>query len=191
MSERLKVVELDPKLYAQAHDEAQSSGQEAAHEELKQAEPGATEQALTADQAGPGKRVTLHFALAFSDGNEIDSNFAGRPATLHFGDGNLPAGFEACLVGMREGEEREFQLSPEAAFGRPNPDNVRSYPHYQFPADLVLEKGLMVSFSDSAGNEQAGVVLSMNKQTVEVDFNHPLAGYDLLFRVAILKVEAA
>lgn len=187
MSERLKVVELDPTLYAQANDEAQSS----VHEALQQTESGATEQELAADQAGPGKRITLHFALAFPDGNEIDSNFAGRPATLNFGDGNLPAGFEACLVGLRAGEEREFQLPPEAAFGQPNPDNVRSYPHYQFPADLVLEKGLMVSFSDSAGNEQAGVVLSMNKQTVEVDFNHPLAGHELLFRVAILKVEAA
>lgn len=187
MSERLKVVELDPKLYAQAHDEAQSSG----HEALEQTASGAIQQELAADQAGPGKRVTLHFALAFPNGNEIDSNFAGHPATLSFGDGNLPAGFEACLVGMREGEKGEFQLPPEEAFGQPNPDNVRSYPHYQFPADLVLEKGLMVSFSDSAGNEQAGVVLSMNKQTVEVDFNHPLAGYDLLFRVSILKVEAA
>lgn len=171
MSERLKVVEI--------HEQSPDTGQAGS----------ATQPA--ADQAGPGRRITLYFALTLPDGSEVDSNFGGRPATLVFGDGNLPAGFEACLVGLKSGEQREFRLAPEQAFGEPNPDNVIRYPRYQFPADLPLEEGLMVTFNDSAGNEQAGVVLSMDSQTVEVDFNHPLAGRELLFRVEIIAVEAA
>lgn len=171
MSERLNIVAI--------HDESTEPGQADA----------ATE--LAADQAGPGKRITLHFALTLTDGSEVESTFSGPPATLVFGDGNLPAGFEACLVGLKTGEQREFRLAPEQAFGEPNPDNVLRYPRYQFPADLPLEEGLMMTFSDSAGNEQAGVVLSMDRQTVEVDFNHPLAGRELLFRVEIIAVEAA
>lgn len=171
MSERLNIVEI--------HDASTEPGQ---------ADAGMT---LAADQAGPGRHITLHFALTLTDGSEVDSNFGGNPARLMFGDGNLPAGFEACLVGLKAGEQREFRLAPEQAFGEPHSDNILRYPRYQFPADLPLEEGLMVTFADSAGNEQAGVVLSMDKQTVEVDFNHPLAGRELLFRVAIVAVEAA
>ena len=49
----------------------------------------------------------------------------------------------------------------------------------------------MVSFADAAGGELPGVVTNFDEVEVTVDFNHPLAGRSLGFRVAILDVEAA
>ena len=46
-----------------------------------------------------GTRVTLHFALRFTDGQEIDSTFDKAPASLEIGDENLPENFEAYLMG--------------------------------------------------------------------------------------------
>ena len=40
---------------------------------------------------GPGKTVTLHFAIKLNDGQVVDSNFEGNPATFTVGDGK-PAG---------------------------------------------------------------------------------------------------
>lgn len=145
---------------------------------------------LAPDQAGPDKRITLHFSLSLPDGEEIDSTFGKSPATYVYGDGSLLSGFEALVLGLRPGQSRNQVLSPEQAFGERNEDNVQTYPRYQFPADLSLETGLMLSFADSAGNEQAGVVLSADKQHVKMDFNHPLAGREIRFTVEIVAVEA-
>lgn len=130
--------------------------------------------------------VTLHFSLALENGDLIDSTFEGRPATFRRGDGSLPAAFENFACALAPGESRSVTLEPEQAFGLPSEENVRDYAHYQFPADMALEEGLMVSFKDSAGNEQAGVVSRIGRQTVTVDFNHPLAGRRIIFTAEVL-----
>ncbi|MGV3591011.1 MAG: FKBP-type peptidyl-prolyl cis-trans isomerase [Gammaproteobacteria bacterium] len=138
---------------------------------------------------GPGAKVTLHFSLALAsaaDGHEaIDSNFDKAPVTFVVGDGSLLPGFEQALFGLVAGDRREFVLQPEQAFGNVNEDNVQRFPLYQFPPDVALSPGLMLEFGDAAGNNQAGVVRGIDKQWVDVDFNHPLAGRAIRFNVHV------
>ena len=140
------------------------------------------------EQIAPGRTVTLFFELGLVDGDVVDSNFSGLPATFTVGDGNLLPGFEQAIFGLRAGEERRVQLSASQAFGEANPDNVQHLPKSRFPSDLSLEKGVVVNFSGQSGYEQAGVVVSVGETRVEVDFNHPLAGRDIVFRVRIISV---
>lgn len=138
---------------------------------------------------GPGARVTLHFSLALTNGEIVDSNFHKAPVTFTIGDGSLLPGFEETLFGLVVGARREVMLEPEQAFGAVNEDNVQRFPLYQFPPDLALSPGLMVEFGDAAGNQQAGVVRSIDKQYVDVDFNHPLAGRSILFSVHVHEIQ--
>jgi FKBP-type peptidyl-prolyl cis-trans isomerase SlpA len=133
----------------------------------------------------PGRQVTMHFSLELADGDVIDSNFDKAPVTFAIGDGSLLPGFEQVLFGLVAGDNRDITLEPAQAFGSVNEDNVQRFPLYQFPPDLALTPGLMVEFADAAGNNQAGVVRSIDKQWVEVDFNHPLAGRAIRFRVHV------
>jgi FKBP-type peptidyl-prolyl cis-trans isomerase SlpA len=55
---------------------------------------------------------------------------------------------------------------------------------------MPLSPGLVVSFADAAKAELPGVIKSIERDYVMVDFNHPLAGKDLEFEVQILTVEA-
>jgi len=73
-----------------------------------------------------GTSVTMHFSLALDDGYVVDSNFEGNAATFTVGDGNLLPGFETVLMGLVDGDEREFTISPEHAFGQHNPENVQA-----------------------------------------------------------------
>lgn len=139
---------------------------------------------------GPGTRVTLHFSILLSSGEEVDSTWQRKPATFEVGDGNLPAGFERALQGLVAGEQRRLTIPPEDGFGMPNPDNVQSLDRSAFPADMALEPGLVVSFADAARAELPGVVKRIDGDLIEVDFNHPLAGHTLLFEVSIIRVEA-
>ena len=139
---------------------------------------------------GPHTRVTLHFALRLPSGEVLDSTFEGKPATFTFGDGNLPAGFEACLLGLEAGASETFEVPPENAFGQPNPNNVQRFPRDTFGPELALEPGLVLSFADAAKSELPGVVAALEGDEVVVDFNHPLAGRTVTFEVAVITVEA-
>lgn len=140
---------------------------------------------------GPGTRVTLHFSLTLTTGDVIDSNFEREPATFTVGDGSLLVGFEKALFGMQEGDRETFLIKPEDGFGQRNPNNIQEIPRDQFSEDIELNEGLMLSFADAQKTELPGVVQRFDDQRVIVDFNHPLAGRDILFDVAILRIEPA
>ncbi len=143
------------------------------------------------DEFSPSKLITLNFSLSPVDNPAafIDSNFDKSPVSFVFGDGNLLAGFEEVMIGLKAGDKKTFSVDAEQAFGLKNEDNIHLYPRYQFPADLILNKGLMINFTDAGGSEQAGVITEFNADEVFVDFNHPLAGIDILFTVDIKAVE--
>ena len=138
---------------------------------------------------GTGRRVTLHFALKLDDGRVVDSNFEGQPASFTVGDGNLPVGFEQAILGMTAGDEGVFRIPPAKAFGMPNPENHQSFPRSKFSDDAELQEGLVMSFADAGNSELAGVVTTFDDERVYVDFNHPLAGKELLFQVKVIQVE--
>lgn len=133
-----------------------------------------------------GTTVTLHFSLALENGHMVDSNFDASPATFTVGDGNLLPGFESPLMGLVDGDEREFSILPENAFGQHNPQNVQSVERNNFE-DEELELGTMFSFQNGDG-ELPGVVVEVQDNEVMVDFNHPLAGQTILFTVKIISV---
>ena len=133
-----------------------------------------------------GTTVTLHFSLALEDGAVVDSNFEGKPATFSIGDGNLLPGFEETLLGLRQGDEREFVIPPEKAFGQHNEQNVQRVDMDNF-ADLEIEPGAMFSFQNGDG-ELPGVITEIVDGEVMVDFNHPLAGKTIVFHVKIIDV---
>ena len=142
-----------------------------------------------------GATVNLHFSLALADGSIVDSNYAGKPATCTIGDGNLPPDFEEVLLGLEAGDEIERNMPPERAFGAVNPANLQSFPKTNFASllrdELVpLVPGSVVMFKDPGGFNRPGVIRSITEAEVEVDFNHPLAGRDVVFRASILSVLA-
>lgn len=140
---------------------------------------------------GHGSQVTMHFTLKLESGDIVDSTVGNQPAVFEFGDGNLPAGFESCIQGMKAGESASFEITPEHAFGMANPNNVQEFKREQFAPDMPLEVGAVLSFADAAKSELPGIVKEVHPDRVVVDFNHPLAGRTLTFEVEILAVQPA
>ncbi|TWH64057.1 FKBP-type peptidyl-prolyl cis-trans isomerase SlpA [Azomonas agilis] len=142
---------------------------------------------MTEQLIGPGKKVTLHFAIKMDSGQLVDSTFDKKPATFTVGDGSLLPGFEHSLFGLGTGAKQSITLAPEKAFGPHNPNNVQKLSRTQFEG-MELSEGLMVMFSDAAKAQLPGVVKDFDAQQVTVDFNHPLAGQTLIFDVEVIEV---
>ena len=137
-------------------------------------------------QIQTGTSVTLHFSIALENGHIVDSNFEGNPATFSVGDGNLLPGFESSLLGLEVGDEREFIIPPENAFGQHNTQNVQSVDRGNFD-ESDLEIGSILSLQNGDG-ELPGVIIALEENLVMVDFNHPLSGKNIVFQVKIVEI---
>ena len=134
-----------------------------------------------------GIRVTMHFSLMLQDQTIIDSTFDKEPANFCVGDGNLLPGFEKVLIGLAIGEEEVFEIEPQEAFGQYNDQNIQRLEKASFDDDN-LEVGSVYSF-ENGGGELPGVIINIDDKFASVDFNHPLAGKLILFKVKILNIE--
>ena len=130
----------------------------------------------------------MHFSLSFTDGTEAFSTFGNEPAALVMGDGSLTEGMELSLYGLGAGDEQSLTLSPDQAFGMRDSEKIHSMPREDFGPELELKPGIIIAFDTPSGEELAGTVTGFDDQTVQVDFNHPLAGHEVVFNVEILEV---
>ncbi len=137
--------------------------------------------------------MTLHFSLALNSGEIIDSNFEKEPASFRVGDGSMLPGFETELIGLESGAALEKTIPSIQAFGEVNPKNIQRFPKAKFTHlledDLIpTEPGSVISFKDPGGSDLPGVITEISTTEVAVDFNHPLAGKDVIFKVKIVSV---
>ena len=136
----------------------------------------------------PGSQVTLHFRMTLPDGTEALSTFGEEPLTFAMGDGTFSGGFALSLYGLKAGDTQTLTLDPEQAFGFRDEALVHDMPRSDFPADMELEEGQIMGFTTPTGDEAAGAIMAVGEDTVTVDFNHPMAGKDVIFHVEILEV---
>nr|WP_315040796.1 FKBP-type peptidyl-prolyl cis-trans isomerase [uncultured Moraxella sp.] len=136
-----------------------------------------------------GSQVALHFEVSLENGTVIDSTFERpEPVRLTIGDGSLLEGFEKVLMNLTAGDTRTAHLSPDEAFGQWNENNVQRFTKTDFAMTNEPEVGMMIEFEDKSKTTLVGVVSEVNDDTIAVDFNHPLAGQNVLFKVQIFKV---
>lgn len=138
---------------------------------------------------GPGSEVLMHFTLSLADGTVADSTRDGEPLRFVMGDGTLIEGLELVLYGLKVGDRQCLSIEPRDAFGFPNEENIHTMPRSEFPADMQLEPGLIVGFTTPSGEEVPGAIQEIKGDEVVVDFNHPLAGHEVIFDVEILEVK--
>jgi len=107
------------------------------------------------------------------------------------GHGDVTDGMELALYGLKEGDKQTLTLTPEQGFGIRDEDNIHDMPLSDFPEDLPPKIGLSYSFESPDGDEIPGTVVSIKGDDAEIDFNHPLAGQEIVFTVNILGVNNA
>lgn len=138
----------------------------------------------------PGSRVSLHFTIALEDGTIADSTQDNDPVEFTVGDGTLASGLEFAIYGMRPGEHQSLRIDPREGFGFRDPERIHTIERKEFPSEMQLEPGYIVAFTTPGGEEVPGTILEINESLVTVDFNHPLAGHEIIFEVEVLSVEA-
>ncbi|QJE00842.1 peptidylprolyl isomerase [Massilia forsythiae] len=136
--------------------------------------------------------LTLHYRLSSADGTDIVTTFGGTPATLMLGQGQLAPFLEQRLLGLEEGAQARFELSPAEGFGERNPELIQAVSKKTLDENSELDAnyqvGDLVDFAAPGGGRFAGVLRELRDDAAVFDFNHPLAGQPLTFEVQLISV---
>ena len=135
-----------------------------------------------------GDTIQVHYTGSFPDGSVFDSSEGKEPIEFIVGEGRVVSGFEKSVVGMNQGEEKEFDLAPEEAYGSKNQDLIKLFPKERFPDKEKLKPGQILGFTSPEGITYRAVVDHLDGGSVFLDFNHLLAGKKLHFKVKIIKI---
>ena len=133
-------------------------------------------------------RILWHYRLYLADGHLVEASEDPDGDMLQLGQGDIHPNLEAALIGLPQGEKTRLIIMADQAFGYPDPDAIQTVPRTDFPASMTLVVGQIIGFTLPSGQEIPGKILAIHADTVQVDFNHPLAGHHLSFELEILDI---
>ena len=142
--------------------------------------------------------VNYHLTGKLEDQPEelIEQTSTEAPFVFLFGAGGMLEDFEKNLDGKKTGDAFDFHIQADKAYGTHNSDYVAEIPKQAFHVEGKFDservkEGEELPMLDSEGHQMQGLVVEVGEEHVVMDFNHPLAGYDLHFIGSILEVREA
>lgn len=141
------------------------------------------------------KVVTLTYELRNSEGIMVDTATGDHPfAFIHESGMTLPD-FDRNLTGLKAGDEFNFTIPAEDGYGEVEAEAIVPIPKSIFAGDDLpeglLTVGNVVPMQDGDGNPLNGKIVSIDEETIIMDFNHPLAGSNLHFTGKIIEIRDA
>ena len=137
-----------------------------------------------------GKTCRTHYRGTFNDGTTFDSSYdRGEPLEFVCGAGQMIKGFDAAVADMEVGQTVDVHLTPEEAYGMPDPNAIFTLEIAQLPGAENLEVGQQVYLSDQSGRPFPVKVTAKEETTITFDANHEMAGKELNFRIELVEVK--
>lgn len=146
------------------------------------------------------KVVTLSYELYVENDtqkkNLVEVADSSNPLVFLFGSSGFPPRFEDELQGLSQGDSFEFAVERDEAYGEYEDDAVVTFPLDMFKENGVVDEsvfkvGNFIPMSDEDGNTIPGRILEVSSENIEMDFNHPLAGFDLAFKGKVIDIRDA
>ena len=139
-----------------------------------------------------GDKVKIEYTGTLDDGTVFDSSTEhGNPLEFEVGGGQVIKGFDVAVLGMKEGEEKQFSISPADAYGEHDPTLVQKVPIEIFPQDAELVPGLLFEAGLPTGEKVPAMITEVEGGIVSVDLNHPLAGKRLNFKIKLSSISSS
>ena len=144
----------------------------------------------TVDGRNAGKGVRVHYRGTFDDGTQFDSSYdRGEPLSFVCGTGMMILGFDKAVAEMEVGQVVDVHLTPEEAYGYPDPEAIVTIEITQLPGSENLSVGDRVMLRSYTGQPFPVTVTAKDDTTITLDANHEMAGKELNFRIELLEVQ--
>lgn len=135
------------------------------------------------------KLVSFLYKGSLPDGTVFD-DCNGEPHQIHIGRRQVMRKLEDALAEMAIGEERTLEIAAEDAYGAYDESAVQRVPTFKIPNGANMPVGETIAWTTPRSIEPIPAkVLSIENQVATLDFNHPLAGKDIIYWVKVVGIE--
>lgn len=137
-----------------------------------------------------GRLCRTHYRGTLNDGTVFDSSYdRGEPLEFICGVGMMIRGYDAAVANMEVGQSVDIHLTPDEAYGYPDPRAIFTVEISQMPGCEDLQVGEDVVLSTNAGQPIPVKVSARDDTTITFDANHELAGKELNFHIELVEIQ--
>jgi peptidylprolyl isomerase len=137
--------------------------------------------------AKKGDLVKVNYTGTLKDGTQFDSSVGKKPLEFTVGAGQMIAGFDAAVNGMKVGEKKTVTIPAAEAYGERNESMVFEVDRSKLPANINPVVGMKLQMTNN-GQTIPVTIKEVNESTVVMDANHELAGQDLTFEIELVEI---
>ena len=135
------------------------------------------------------KVVSIHYRLFDNANNELLDE-SHDPLEFLAGKQNIIDGLEKDILGLSIGEEKNVIVAAKDAYGEYDESALKEIPMDQF-SGIDLKEGMTIYAHDENNQSRPVMIKSFNDRNATVDYNHPLAGKELMFFVTVASIRDA
>ena len=137
-----------------------------------------------------GKRCKTHYRGTLNNGTVFDSSYdRGEPLEFICGMGMMIRGYDEAVANMEVGQSIDIHLTPDLAYGYPDPRAIFTVEISQLPGSEDLKVGENVALYTTSGQPMPVKVTDRDDSTITFDANHELAGKELNFHIELVEVQ--
>lgn len=136
-----------------------------------------------------GARAKIHYTVKLQGGKTVGSSKGGQPLSFTIGRGKVFKALEEKIIGMKTGDVRTIDISPEDGYGVRDESQVMRIDRSKLGENAKLQKGRVVQYRSETQEVVNLLIRDLDEDTVTVDANHPLAGEALTYTVHLVSLE--
>ncbi|MFZ5773987.1 MAG: FKBP-type peptidyl-prolyl cis-trans isomerase [Thermodesulfobacteriota bacterium] len=137
--------------------------------------------------------VTIEYEGLLPNGETFESAKDTGPLQFQLGSGSVMPVFEQAVLGMTEGETKTITVPAREAYGLRDENLVVEVPRGNFGGQ-ELRPGMVLGMKMKKEEEEHTVpatVTGVTAEMVTVDFNHPLAGQEITYKISLRSIDTA
>ncbi len=135
------------------------------------------------------KIVYFQYRGSLPDGTVFDDS-KGEAHHIYIGRRQVMRVLEDALDQMEIGEERTLEIAAKDAYGEYDQSAVQKVPTFKIPNGSNMPVGEIIAWTTPRSAEPIPAkVLEIENQVATLDFNHPLAGKDIIYWVKVTAID--
>ena len=135
-----------------------------------------------------GDRVKVHYTCMLDNETVIDKSSEDAPLKFIMGKGEVIRGLEEALEDMKVGESIRKKVPAEMAYGIRHDEWVLEVGRDKIPEEWQPEIGKHLEIPRENREPYTAIITHVSPSTITLDFNHPLAGKELIFEISLLEI---
>lgn len=135
--------------------------------------------------------VIVVYEGLLENGEIFESSADTGPLNFTLGENSVMPFFEEAVLGMAIDETKNISVPPKSAFGERIEDLVQNIDRNIFK-DKEISIGMTIGLDmekDGKTHKIPATVTALNEDTVTVDFNHPLAGQTIIYKITLKEIQ--